>query len=132
MQEGGDYNPKYIPKEYRDSVAAAVPYYFLAFEKDNPGLFDEGNDTYYMTKRRKGVTHREMKTWTPLVLVVRDRKNVKTTILGQVMKGYPKQGVAEVKYSGKVGAKPRKSVKNPKAKAKAKGKRATRKHKKIL
>ena len=132
MQEGGDYNPKYIPKEYRDSVAAAVPYYFLAFEKDNPGLFDEGNDTYYMTKRRKGVAHREMKTWTPLVLVVRDRKNVKTTILGQVMKGYPKQGVAEVKYSGKVGAKPRKSVKNPKATAKAKGKRATRKHKKIL
>lgn len=129
MQEGGDYNPKYIPKEYRDSVAAAVPYYFLAFEKDNPGLFDEGNDMYYMTKRRKGVAQRELKTWTPLVLVVRDKKNAKTTILGQLMKGYPKQGVAEVRYSGKASAaKPRKSVKN----AKAKGKRATRKHKKSV
>lgn len=128
MQFGGDYNPKYIPKEYRDTVSAAVPYYFLAFEKDNPGLFDEGNDTYYMTKRSKGVARRELKTWTPLVLVVRDKKNVKTTIMGQLMKGYPKQGVAEVQYFGKVGAKPRKSVKNPKAK----GKRATRKHKKSL
>jgi hypothetical protein len=131
MQQGGDYNPKYIPKEFRDPISASVPYYFLAFEKDNPGLFDESNDTYYMTKRQKVKgkmeSTRVLKVWTPLVLVVRDKKNVKTTILGQLMKGYPKQGVAEVKYSGKVSAaKGRKSVKNPKAKAK--GKRATRRH----
>jgi hypothetical protein len=86
---GGAYNPKYIPKGWRSATAEAG-HYFLAFEKDNPGLFDEKNDKYYVSKRRARV----FKPMMPLV--VTDQLGAKKTQIVGVTIAFINLGVAEV------------------------------------
>jgi len=62
------------------------PNYFLAFEKDNKGLFDEKNDNYYVSLKTDIdgpiMEYRSFKR--PLNLVVTDEKGNKSTKLVNV------------------------------------------------
>jgi len=92
--KGGAYNPDVVIK-YKSNlstiqgrsgqaervVAHEQPYMFLAYELDNPGIFDESNDNYYMNYTIKDfngneTTHRKFKD--NMVLVTTNETGDKT------------------------------------------------------
>jgi len=73
------YNLLELPEEWREPLYGNDPNFFLAFEKDNKGMFDKNSDRFY-TKGRyiKGLGNRWLKP--NKIYVVTDEKNNKFRI----------------------------------------------------
>lgn len=86
------------------------PAWFLAFEKDNPGLFDKSNDRYFenatfLARATVEYTLRNYKS--KLSLVVTDENNEKTTKNVKIYRTYPDSGVVIAKVVNNGGTKHR-------------------------
>ena len=99
---GGAYNLKTLPKEFRDPQYGNNPNYYLAFEKDNVGMFDEKNDTFYRTGRH--ITGLGSRWRNPnATFVVTDKNKHKFKIHSknlEIMQSWPELGIAEIQYKG--------------------------------
>ena len=95
------YNLLELPKEWREPLYGNDPNFFLAFERDNEGMFDKKSNKFYKTGRYiKGLGNRWLKQ--NKIYVVTDEKNNKFKIKKlEIMQEWPELGIAEIKYLGK-------------------------------
>jgi len=93
------YSLSALPKEWRDPRYANDSHYFLAYEKDNLGFFDEKSNKFYKTGRYVPGLGSRVRRYAPLI--VTDNKNRKIKLKQyEIMQSWPDIGIAEIKNTG--------------------------------